>query len=182
MTARRMMVATIRRIAAIALVGLALESPAREPTPEERERAPAAAFDVMAAARYATLVTNGADGRPQARVVDPLVAADRTLWIGTNPLSRKVAEIRHDSRVTLLFFNAAAGEYVTVHGRATVKADAKTRAERWKPEWQPFYKQGPQGKDFLLLEVRPTRLEISSARHKLVNDERTWRPVVIDLP
>ena len=176
-----MTLAMLRTIAAATLI-LAFEAAAREPSPVERERARAAAFDVMAAARYATLVTIGANGHPQARVVDPLVAADRTLWIGTNPLTRKVAEIRRDARVTLLFFNAAAGEYVTVQGRATVVANAKTRAERWKPEWQPFYKQGHQGEDFLLLEVRPTRLEISSARHRMVNDEKTWRPVVIDLP
>lgn len=148
--------------------------------PAPRERAEAAAFEVMRAARYATLVTLGTDGHPQGRVVDPLVVSDRTLWVATNPLSRKVGEIRRDSRVTLVFFNASANEYVSVRGRARAVTDAKTRAARWKPEWEPFYKARHEGKDFLLLEVVPLRYEISSARLGLANDPLTWKPVVIE--
>lgn len=148
----------------------------------DREQIEAAAFDVMKAARYASFVTIGVDGQPQARVVDPLVAADRTIWVATNPLSRKVAELRRNSRVTLLFFNAAANEYVTVQGRARMVSDAATRAARWKAEWGPFYKKRYEGPDFLLIAVRPFRLEISSPRHGLMNDSTTWRPVVLDIP
>jgi hypothetical protein len=35
---------------------------------------------------------------------------------------------------------------------------------------------------YLLIRVRPTRLEAVSARHGLTNDTTTWRPVVLDLP
>lgn len=144
------------------------------------ERARVAAFQVMQAARYATLVTLGDDGHPQGRIVDPLVAPDRTIWVATNPLSRKVGEIRRDPRVTLVFFNAAANEYVTVHGRARLIPDAKTRAARWKADWEPFYKARHEGGDFLLLEVVPQRYEVSSARLGLANDPLTWKPVVIE--
>ena len=154
----------------------------RQRTDADRERIHAAAFDVMTAARYCTLVTIGSDSHPQARVVDPLLGSDRTIWIATNPLTRKVEEIRRDARVTLLFFNAAANEYVTIHGRARLVADAATRTARWKPEWGPFYKNRHEGPDFLLIEVRPFRLEISSPRHGLENDTRTWRPVSLDIP
>lgn len=69
----------------------------------------AAAKDVMQTARYSTLITIGDDGQPEARIVDPFVPEeDLTIWIGTNPLTRKVAQIRRDPRVTLLYFNAAA--------------------------------------------------------------------------
>ena len=142
----------------------------------------AAAFDVMKAARYCTLITNGDQGQPQARIVDPLIAeAEGTIWIATNPLTRKVKEIEKDPRVTLMFFNAAAGEYVTVLGRATLVNDAKRKASHWKTEWQPFYKAQTQGPDFMLFEVRPLQLEVSSPRHKLNNDTQTWRPVILDL-
>jgi len=161
---------------------LAAPLAAQQPTAAERQRIHAAAFDVMKVARYATLVTNGADGQPQARVVDPLVAADRTIWIATNRLTRKVEEIRRDPRVTLLFFNAAANEYVTVLGRARVVDDATTKAARWKAEWGPFYPNGYRGQDFMLFEVRPFRLEVSSPRFHLMNDPKTWRPVIIDFP
>jgi general stress protein 26 len=150
------------------------------PTPAEIR---AAAFEVMTAARYCTLITIGRDGHPQARVVDPLVSGDNhSIWIATNPLSRKVMEIKRDARVTLLFFNAAANEYVTVLGRAIVVMDSAKKAKHWKPEWAPFYKEQHRGRDFLLFEVRPFRLEVDSPRHGLMNDPKTWRPVVLNVP
>ncbi len=143
----------------------------------------AAAFDVMKAARYCTLITNGGDGQPQARVVDPLIAEqEAAIFIATNPLTRKVNEITRDSRVTLMFFNAPANEYVTVQGRATIVADAARRDAHWKPEWSAFYKEKTKGADFMLFEVTPFRFEISSSRLGMNNDPKTWRPVILELP
>ena len=142
----------------------------------------AAAFDVMRVSRYCTLITIGADGQPQARIVDPLIAeTEGSIWIATNPLTRKVEEIKRDPRVTLMFFNAAANEYVTVLARAAIVTDAARKAAHWKAEWKPFYKEQANGADVMLFEVTPLRLEISSPRHNLNNDTRTWRPVVLDL-
>jgi general stress protein 26 len=165
----------------VAFVTHAAQAQGGQPSAQAQIRA--AAFDVMKAARYCTLVTNGDDGQPQARIVDPLIAeSDGSIWIATNPVTRKVKEIARDPRVTLMFFNAAANEYVTVHARAAVVNDAARKAAHWKPEWQPFYKEQTRGPDFLLFEVRPFRLEVSSPRHKLTNDPTTWRPVILDLP
>jgi general stress protein 26 len=142
----------------------------------------AAAFDVMRSARYCTFITNGADGQPHARIVDPLIAEQEgTIWIATNPLTRKVDEITRDPRVTLTFFNAPANEYVTLFAKAVVVADAARKAAHWKKEWQPFYKNQTAGADFMLFEVKPFRLEVSSPRHDLNNDPKTWRPVILDI-
>ena len=149
------------------------------PTPAQIRTA---AFEVMKAARYCTLVTIGTDGQPQARIVDPLVTADgASIWIATNPLTRKVREIARDPRVTLMFFNQAGNEYVTVMGRARVVTDPAERAAHWKAEWAPFYKDQARGSDFLLFEVRPFRLEVDSAARGMVNDAKTWRPVILTL-
>ena len=167
------------------IVGLACVLPAaaaaKDDARVDRERALAAAFEVMNAARYAALVTRGKDGFSQARIVDPLLGADHTIWIATNPLTRKVEEIRRDGRVTLIFFNASAKEYVTVHGRSWAVADAATKAARWKPEWQGYYKNRHEGPDFELLEVRPIRYEVSSARLGFANDAKTWKPVIVEM-
>ena len=142
-----------------------------------------AAQEIIKEARYATLVTLGDDGRPQARIVDPFAPeADFSIWIATNPLTRKVSEVRRDSRVTLLYFNAVAGEYVTVPGTATLVADSAEKARHWKEEWAAFYKGGPLGDGYLLIRVRPTRLEVVSPRRGLVNDPETWRPVMVEMP
>ena len=142
-----------------------------------------AARDVMQRARYATLITIGADGQPEARIVDPLVPdAQMTIWIGTNPVTRKVADVRRDPRVTLMYFDATGNEYVSVVGHARVVTGSAERSRHWKPEWGPFYRNGASGADFVLLRVTPTRLEIVSPRHKLINDSLTWRPVTVTIP
>lgn len=143
----------------------------------------AAALEIMKAARYATLVTIGGDGQPQARIVDPLLPDDSgSIWIATNPRSRKVAEITKNSRVTLLFFNAPKTEFVTVLGRATVVAEATAKARHWKREWAPFYKSGAAGADVVLFEVRPFQLEIVSSARGFTSDTITWRPVIVRIP
>ena len=137
----------------------------------------------MHAARYATLVSLDGQGRPQARIVDPAAPErDLTIWIATNPLTRKVTEIRRDRRVTLLYFNTAAGEYVTVLGTAKLVSDSIAKLQHWKADWAPFYKRGPRGDDYVLIRVRPTRLEVVSPSHNVVSDPKTWRPAIIDLP
>lgn len=142
----------------------------------------AAAFEVMQAARYCTLITNGADGQPQARIVDPLLdQPEGKVYIATNPLTRKVGELKANPRVTLMFFNATKGEYVTVLGRAAIVSDEARKAAHWKAEWAPFYKEMTKGADFMLFEVTPSRLEISSQRLGMDSDPKTWKPVILDL-
>lgn len=159
-----------------------LSSQTRPPAPPTATEVRAAALDVMKAARYCTLITVGDDGHPQARIVDPLVTSETSIWIATNPLTRKVKEINRNSRVTLMFFNTAANEYVTVSARATLVTDAATKAAHWKPEWAPFYKEQSRGSDFLLFEVKPFRLEVDSPRHNVRNDSETWRPAIVNIP
>ncbi len=137
----------------------------------------------MKAARYTTLITLGTDGRPQARIVDPAFwDKDLTIWIATNPLTRKVAEIQRDNRVTLLYFNTKLGEYVTVLGTATLVTDSTSKVRHWKADWAPFYKSGSRGNDYMLIRVKPSRLEVVSPSHKVVSDPKTWLPASVDLP
>ncbi|MCX5754721.1 MAG: pyridoxamine 5'-phosphate oxidase family protein [Gemmatimonadetes bacterium] len=143
----------------------------------------AAARDVMTRARYATLATNGPGAQPQARIVDPMLPdKDMIVWIGTNSLTRKLAEIRANNHVTLLYFDAKGLEYVTLLGTADIVTDKTEAAKHWKAEWEPFYKKGAAGADFALIRVRANRLEVVSPSHKLVNDPPNWRPAGVNLP
>ncbi len=127
-------------------------------------------------------MTIGVDGHPQARIVDPFAPEqDMTIWIGTNPVSRKVTEIRKDPRVTLLYFDTTRDSFVTVIGKGEVVTDAAARAKHWKEAWSNLYKDKFRGDDYVLLRVKPSRLEIVSVALGFVNDPKTWRPVTIDL-
>ena len=141
------------------------------------------AREVMQQARYCDMVTIGEDGQPQARVIDAFPPeADMTIWIATNPLSRKVAQIRKDPRVTLLYFSPSAMAYVTVIGRAALVTNPAEKAKRWKEDWAAFYKDRNHGEDYVLIRVTPVRLEIVSYGHGLLNDPASWRPLAVEFP
>lgn len=143
----------------------------------------AAAKEIMHAARYCTLVTIGVGGQPQARIVDAFQPdSDLTIWIATKPLSRKVNEIRLDPRVTLVYFSAPTFEYVTVIGTAVLDTDPVRKAAHWKTEWAGMYKDQNRGDDYVLLRVRPSRLEVVSPGRGMANDPATWLPVILELP
>jgi len=177
------MTSTLRRtVAALAFACLAAP-PAAAQQPPAAPDPRVVALEIMRAARYATLVTVGTNGHPQARIIDPLLGTDvGTLWMATNPRSRKVTELRRDPRVTLLFFDQARGEFVTVLGRARRVTDAAERARRWKAEWEPFYPGGKMGPDVALYAITPFRVEIVSPARGFRNDSLTWRPVIVPIP
>jgi general stress protein 26 len=143
----------------------------------------AAARDVIQKAHYCTLVTIGEDGQPQARLVDPLAPdAAFTIWIATNPLTRKVDQIRRDPRVTLLCFDSTTSSYVTVLGRAGLVTDAAEKRAHWKADWNAIYPSGPPGTDSVLIRMTPFRLEVVSESRGMTGDPKTWRPLAIDFP
>jgi general stress protein 26 len=82
----------------------------------------------------------------------------------------------------LLYFNPATFEYVTVQGTAVLDTDAGHKAAHWKAAWSTIYKEQNRGEDYLLLRVKPSRLEVVSVRRGMRSDPKTWRPVVLDLP
>ncbi|MCG6988610.1 MAG: pyridoxamine 5'-phosphate oxidase family protein [Gemmatimonadetes bacterium] len=172
-------------VAALGLLSLAVPLGAQggpSPAAPSRDTVLAAAREIMADARFCTFVTVGLDGHPQARVVDPFTPeGEMTVWLATKPTTRKVAQIRADPRVTLLYFDAGTASYVTLVGHAELVRDPVEKAKRWKPAWSGMYEDENRGEDYLLIRVRVDRLEIVSGRHGLRNDPRTWRPVVLDL-
>jgi general stress protein 26 len=142
----------------------------------------AAAADLMQAARYCTFVTVDEEGQPRARVVDPFPPEpDMTVWLATKASTRKVAQIRKNPRATLLCFDAGRKGYVTLLGTATPVDDAAEKARRWKPEWKAFYDDENRGSDYLLIRLKPSRLEILSPAQGLDNDPRTWLPPSLEL-
>ena len=170
-------------IIGLCLAPLATPSAPQTGTPApKREQILGAATDLMRAARYCTFVTVDEEGQPRARVVDPFPPdGDMTVWMATKAASRKVAQIRKNPRATLLCFDGAKKGYVTLLGTASVVDDPAEKAKRWKPEWKDFYDDENRGKDYILIRLKPARLEVLSPAHGLGNEPRTWLPPSLDL-
>jgi general stress protein 26 len=139
--------------------------------------------DIIQKAGYCSFITAGEDGHPQARIVDPLGPDESfTFYLATNPLTRKVDQIRRDPRVTLLCFDAVTSSYATVLARAAIVTDAGEKARHWKAAWTPFYSAGAKGDDVVLIRLTPSRVEVVSVSRGLDPDPKTWLPLAVTFP
>lgn len=173
--------AGMRRGLAALLIMLLLSASSAGAQSPTRNDVLTAARAIMTTARYATLATIATDGAAaQARIVDPLAPdSNFTIWVATNPATRKVAEVQKRGRATLLYFDATALEYVTLVGTASVVTNATEKQLHWKREWDPFYAKGPSSAEVVLLRIQPMRLEVVSPSRKIVNDTVLWRPPTV---
>jgi general stress protein 26 len=141
----------------------------------------AAARAIMTAARFCALITLDSSGRPQARTLDPFPPDEQmVVWLATNPRTRKVGEIRRNPRVTLYYFDREEQAYVTIYGIARLVNDPKEKAKHWKDEWKDFYPD--RARDFLLIVVKPEKLEIVNVKRGIVGDPNTWKPRSVSFP
>src|ERR1041385_8339532 len=165
----------------IALLIAPIAINAQEPKKRSRAELISAAREIMTTARYCALITTDSRGRTHARTMDAFAPADDMIvWFGTNPRSRKVAEIRRNPRVTLYYFDRESQAYVSINGVARLVNDASEKARHWKDEWKAFYSN--RDKDYLLIQVRPLSLEVVNTRTGIVGDEIKWQPPSVSFP
>ena len=171
----------IRRIIVAALFSAGiLACAATTPSPTDDSSRLAAARQLMARARYCALITNGEDGQPQARTIDPSSPDARMVVLFvTNPATRKVKQIERDPRVTLYYFDEKAPGYVTLIGTARAIDDPSAKQQRWLQKWTPFYPGGANGA--ALFEVTPRRIEVVDVKRGVVGDPQTWAPPSVDI-
>lgn len=138
------------------------------------------AREIIKSAGPCSLISIDKEGRPRARAMDAFPIEDNfTVWFGTNPKSRKVAQIKNDSRVTIYFLAENASGYVTIYGRAQLINDKLSKKKYWKPKWKNFYPDYPN--DYLLIKVTPEWLEVISEAHGISGDSVTWQPPAVRL-
>ncbi|HEY3384592.1 MAG TPA: pyridoxamine 5'-phosphate oxidase family protein [Vicinamibacterales bacterium] len=143
------------------------------PTPD-RAQLIAAAREVMQAQTYCGLVTIDASGRPQARTMNPFPPDDEmVVWMATNTGSRKVQELRKDSRVLLYYSDhAKAIGYVALSGRAVLVDDMQEILKRKRAYWDTAF---PGLKNLVLIKVIPEQLDVINYKQGAVGHTVTWR-------
>ena len=139
-----------------------------------------AAKEIMLETRYCALITLDKIGHPQARTMDPFSPdSNMVVWLGTNSNSRKVKEIRNNSKATLYYEASNGAGYVVLKGNAFIVDDHEKKLKYWKPEWDAFY---PKSKNhYMLIKVLPERLEIVDYKHDIIGDSITWEVPNLDL-
>jgi general stress protein 26 len=134
-----------------------------------------AAKEIITSASTCALITLDDEGRPRVRQMDAFPPEDDfTIWFGTNPKSRKVNQIKNDSRVTLYYLDSDDTGYVMIHGKAQLVHDLWEKEKHWKSDWEAFYPDYPN--DFLLIKVSPDWMEVVSYVYGITGDPDTWEP------
>ncbi len=154
----------------------------QQKAPPTRDEIVGEARSIIHKSHFSTFITLGEKGEPQARVVDPFEPdSSFVVWVGTNPLTRKVGQIRRDGRVTLLWFDGSQA-YVSLDGRATLVSDAAEKEKHWKEEWAVFYRNRNHGDDYVLIRITPVRMDVVNYSKGMIGDPKTWSPLVVDFP
>jgi len=137
-----------------------------------------AARDIMQAAGTCALITVDETGIPMVRIMDPFPAeSDFTVWLGTNPNSRKVTHIKENPNVTLYYSDSDASGYVVIHGLAQLVNEKKEKEAHWKDAWQDFYPDKTNG--YLLIKVSPQWMEVLSVKRGITGDPVTWQVPIV---
>ena len=96
------------------------------------------ALDMVKDSKSCVLSTVSINGEISSRIMDPhLPNDDFIVFLVTNPLSRKVKEIKNNPNVTLLFQNESG--YVSLNGKASFVLDQSKKNIFWKDDWTPYY-------------------------------------------
>ncbi len=133
------------------------------------------AREIMVNANTCALITVDSLNRPRVRMMGTLQPdEDFTVWFGTNPNSRKVAQIQQNPEVTLYYIEEGNSGYVMLQGTAQLVNNTKEKEIHWKDDWKPFYPNYPE--DYLLIKVTPNWMEVVSYKHNIVSESKTWEP------
>ena len=154
---------------------------AEEPAaPPSREKAIAAARELIGTLKYCALITVDANGQPQVRTMNPFPPEeDMSVWMATTTKGRKYAEIQKNPRVTLYYANhAEATGYVSLTGRAVLVEDMQEVLKRKRAYWDQSF---PGLKNIVLIRVIPERMEVVYYKVGLGGSPTTFAPTAIDL-
>ncbi len=114
-------------------------------------------------ARFDTglLTTRGGDGHYHSR---PMSLQARSLedglWFATTEGTAKVADLEADPHCGVVFHDGGRGDtYVSLSGEARLVRDREVVRQQWSESWRPWFPDGPDQQDLVLIHVRPEHAE-----------------------
>ncbi len=148
-------------------------------TPDER-KVLSAGRALLNQQEYLTLVTIDDEGQPRARVMEFIKPDEQFgIWMGTNPKSRKVEQIRRNSTATVHCFDPGKLAYISLMGNAYIENSDSLKRVKWKEGWERFYPD--RKKDFILIRFVPHTLEYIGIVEGYTGDPETWAPHQVKL-
>ena len=138
----------------------------------------AIARKIIDSAYFATVITINNKGEAKARIMEPFKPEkDFSIYLATNPKTRKLKEIKENNTMTLHYFDRNNPGYVTLIGKAEIINDSITKAKYFKKGWEAFYANRTNA--YALLKFTPKQLELISIRDKKTGSKTDWRPEIV---
>ena len=136
--------------------------------------------EIIDSAYYCTLISIDRNGQPRARIMEPFKPDDNyEIWLATNPKSRKVQQLKNNSKSTVNYFNKTELSYVSLMGNAFIVNDEAIKSQKWKEGWEQHYKNKKEA--YILIRFVPESLEIVSYKKGYTGDKITWAPDLVKL-
>ncbi len=110
--------------------------------------------------RICMMTTANEDGSFDSRPMATQKAEfDGAVWFLTRGESGKVAELRDDAHVSLVYADPGEAKYVTLKGRGTASNDKTRIHELWNPMYKAWFPGGEEDPSITILRVEVTEAE-----------------------
>ena len=132
-----------------------------------------------AKATWAYLATAVGD-QPKVRVVHPAFEGER-VWVATGRGSAKARQVGKNSNVEMFYQVGADTVHLTVTGKAVFVEDLAEKKRVWDAklfdyDLSQFWPDGAEAKDFGLMLITPTRVELTSLPEMMTGKKpEVWR-------
>jgi general stress protein 26 len=104
-------------------------------------------------------LATAADNIPTVRVMSVAhVEDDGTVWLASLAVTEKVQQIVVQPKVALSAY--ADGTTLEMAGTARIITDVETKRRLWHESWQPYYPNGHDDPDYVLIVITPTEITL----------------------
>ena len=129
---------------------------------------------------FCVAATQGEGGDVNARIVQPRsLGNDWTVDVLTNRRCRKVREVEHTGRLTLLYQHDEDRSYVSLVGPALVVDDVQFKRSVWTDAHYRWNPEGPDDPATIYLRLFAERIELWSAVHGVTPEPTGYSAAVL---
>ena len=168
------------RVLFVAIAASAAGNP--QDTPKQklsRDSLMVVARAIIDSAESSAFITVDEHGKPHARAMAAFPLEENfVVYLGTNPNSRKVKQIRQNPNVIVYYYDTKGMSYVSLIGKARLVDDPEKKAHYWIEGWNRWYPD--REKDYILIEVTPERLEMFSFQYQVMGEHPVWTVPSVD--
>ena len=118
----------------------------------EKEQAIQDALALADDATIAMLGTNGDNGYPNIKAMIKMENEGlKTIWFSTNTASRRIAQLKRDSKVCVYLVDMDQWKGLMLVGTVEVLQDMESRQRLWRPGYEKYYPLGVADPDYSVL-------------------------------